>query len=63
MPRVENQVIRDRNLLASYFDELGMSGKLTEPAKALLRNAFLFGMLCKEAEIVEGRKLFESDEE
>lgn len=56
-------MIRDRNLLANYFDELGMSGKLTEPAKALLRNAFLFGMLCKEAELIEGKKLFESNEE
>lgn len=63
MPRIESQVIRDRNLLASYFDELGTSGKLTEPAKVLLRNAFLFGMLCKEAELIEGKKLFEGNEE
>lgn len=63
MRKSKSQVIRDRNLLASYFDELGNTGKLTEPAKVLLRNAFLFGMLCKEAELIEGKKIFEGNEE
>ena len=61
MPKKVSQLKRDWELLADYFERLGNSDKLTTASKSVIRNAFVFGSISKELEIVEGRKMF-SDE-
>ena len=61
MPKKVSQLKRDWELLADYFERLGNSDKLTAASKSVIRNAFVFGSISKELEIVEGRKMF-SDE-
>lgn len=39
---------RDRDLLASYFDEIGRNNNLSKETLKLIRYAFIFGELCKE---------------
>ena len=62
MPRV-SQLVHDRNRLAQFFDRLGNEDNIPDETIKLVRLAFTFGELCKELEIIEGRKLFEGDEE
>ena len=60
MPRgkKESDLKRDRDLLASYFDEIGRNNNLSKETLKLIRYAFIFGELCKETEIIDGRNLF-----
>lgn len=61
MPKQISQLERDRDVLARYFEEIGRDINLSENVRKMLRNAFVFGELCKELEIINGRKLFKEE--
>ena len=61
MPRgkKESELKRARDLLARYFDEIGRNTVLPKETLKMVRYAFIFGQLCKEVDIIEGKKLFD----
>lgn len=59
MPRVKTDLERDRDVFATYFEEIGRNTKLPRETLKMIRYAFIFGTLCKELEIIHNRTLFE----
>lgn len=62
MPKAQSDIERDCRLLTRWFDDLGNSIVLPKEVLQMVNNAFVLGQLSKELEIIEGRKLFDGEE-
>lgn len=53
-----SKIKEERDRLARFFDTVGKEKNIPDEWLHLIRLAYIFGQLCMECDIIDGRKLF-----